>query len=145
MSKIPETTSNLVARGWELIQLLSLNGEARFCLLDRKGEKTSDVTLAACIYDERSGEAILPQVTPIWLEDMLTRYRVSLQWSEIHQAFQARTPAVNNAHAIGTGATPGIAVYATGSGATPGLAVVDALIVAAKNGCLPPKHPYPQS
>ena len=126
------------ALAWDLVTLLDLNGpiqlgdttHPRFSLVDAKGYAKKTPAKAVCLFDMQQGKAFLPQTDSEWLDQLMTRFRVSVAWSEEAGAWEARTP----------GETP-----ITGLGQTPGVAVVEALVAAGRQGLVPTKHPYPGS
>lgn len=133
-----KSLSQHVALAWELINLLELNGPVqwgagehpRFSLVDAKGYAKKTPVKAACIYDMQLGKAFLPQTDADWLDQLMTRFRISVAWSDAHGAWEALTPGSGEAVSRGLGQTPGVAV-------------VEALVAAGRRGRVPPKHPYP--
>lgn len=126
---------------WQLIQLLDLNelvplGSAltpRFCLIDGKGTQQLKPAKAVAIFDMLLGKSFLPQFDADWLDQLMTRYRVSAHWDEVLQTWCSCAGA-RGATAVGLG-----------TGATPGIAVVAVLVAAANAGTLPAKQDYPEA
>lgn len=123
-----------VAQAWELINGLGLNSKItvgsaemmRFHLVDNEGYSQSSPAKATCIFDAYFNEDFLPQTHPMWLDDLMTRFRVNVAWNEgLGQWVASLNQEVS------------------GQGRTPGVAVVEALVNAGKHGLKLVRHPYP--
>lgn len=131
-----KTLKEHVALAWRLIEQLALNdntgigGSPRFSLVDKKGYRQTDPAKAACLYDMGLGKAFLPQTDPEWIDQLMTRYRVSVQWMEDMGCWRAQVgPQANLSH--------------FGYGQTPGVAMVEALVAASEGPEKPVKVDYP--
>ena len=119
---------------WELITGLNLNSVEtwgsvqlpRFSLVDAQGSAQDSPEKAVSLYDSLLGKYFLPQTDPTWLDELMTRFRVGAQWQEDAGAWVATT-----------------AQGMTGQGPIPGIAVVEALVAAIRQDCLPTKYSYP--
>lgn len=117
-----------VVAAWDMINGLGLNkmisvGNAsvmRFLLVDANGNTKPTPMEAGFLFDMQTGKTFLPQTDAEWLDQLMTRFRMGVQWDESCGAWVSV-------------AAPGV----SGQGATPGVAVVNALAAAVRVGCLP--------
>lgn len=123
-----------VAMAWALVNELLLNSPVavgnsermRFSLVNAEGCAVTTPDEAVCLFDAQGGKVFLPQTDSDWLDQLMTRFRVGVEWRPDIGAWYAAV-------------APGTHGY----GQTPGVAVVEALVAACRAGCLPVKHPYP--
>ena len=133
-----KTLKEHVALAWALIQQLDLNGPVqlgdkvadRFTLVNKKGYRRDTPEKAACLFDMASGKAFLPQTDAEWIDQLMTRYRVSVQWLEDMGCWRAQVGAEYDISRIGYGQTPGVAM-------------VEALVAASAGPEKPVKYDYP--
>lgn len=131
-----KTVKEHVALAWRLIEQLDLNdntgidGCPRFCLIDATGYRTDTPDKATGIYDMKLGKAFLPQTDSEWIDQLMTRYRIGVQWQTDLACWQAQVgPYANLSH--------------FGYGQTPGVAMVEALVNASEGSEKPAKVEYP--
>lgn len=128
-----------VALAWELICRYDLSSEvklpglakpaSRFILVDAKGITKMSPYESVAIMDMVSGQTFLPQFDSAWFEQLVDRFRVSVNWIEDSASWSATVGKRGD-------------TLVNGYGKTPGVAVVDALVNASRSGNPPIKHEF---
>lgn len=110
--------SQKIEQAWKIIDRLEINSdiliagytEKRFCMITEAGRRTTAPDSASAIFDCQTGRAFVPQEDPIWFQALIERFKISLEWSEKADTWEA-TARYAGLIECGQGASPAQAIF----------------------------------
>lgn len=110
--------SQKIAQAWKIIDRLEINSdiriaghtEKRFCMITKAGRRTTATDSASAIFDCQTGLDVVPQEDPIWFQALIERFKISLDWNEETDTWEA-TARHEGLAECGQGASPAQAMF----------------------------------